>query len=215
MQTQDSNLEKQFITPLGVVRCGLICNETVRLIETKKYENGSAEILATNGHFIEVVSFKIRVPLYNGGTLTDSFGWLFRIKKTTDIPNKIETYCLLEKSNDEISFDTATGEHLDAIQADSNEWTLHIGTEDGEVLNSRAENDDWFPERLKNIVDSSKSITEMKLNGFVTRIPDLMNDEKIHIQYLTAYNQKDEQKVNTWLAVDELKENLENWIGIL
>jgi hypothetical protein len=31
---------------------------------------------------------------------------------------------------------------------------------------------------------------------------------------LTAYDKKDEQKVNTWLAVDEFKGKLENWIGI-
>ena len=147
----------------------------------------------TDKHKIEIVSFETRVPLYNGENLTDSFGWIFRIEKTTDIDEKLETYCLLDKINDEITFDTATGEHLDAIQADSNEWTLHIGTEDGEILNSRAENDDWFPpERLKNKVDFYQSITEMKQNGFVTKIPDLNKGEKIHIQYLTAYDKKDE-----------------------
>lgn len=101
-----------------------------------------------------------------------------------------------------------------ATQADNNDWTLHIGTEDGEILNSRAENDDWFPSRLKNKVDFYQSISEMKQNGFVTKIPDLNKGEKIHIQYLTAYDKKDEQKVNTWLAVDEFKRKLENWIGI-
>ncbi len=214
MTTQITEIKREFKTPLGVVRCGLICSRQDSVIETKKYENGSSEIFKTDGHKIEIVSFKIRVPLYNGDTLTDSFGWIFRIEKTTDIDEKLETYCLLDKINDEITFDTATGEHLDAIQADSNEWTLHIGTEDGEILNSRAEKDDWFPPRLKNKVDFCQSITEMKQNGFVTKIPDLNKGEKIHIQYLTAYDKKDEQKVNTWLAVDEFKRKLENWIGI-
>ena len=35
--------------------------------------------------FDEIVSFKIRVPLYNGKTLTDSFGWIFRIEKTAQL----------------------------------------------------------------------------------------------------------------------------------
>lgn len=146
--------------------------------------------------------------------MTDSFGWIFRIEKTNDIDEKIETYCLLDKINNEITFDTASGENLDAIQVESGIWTLHIGTEDGEVLNSRAENEDWFPPRLKNKVDFYQSISEMKQNGFVTKIPDLKKGEKIHIQYLTSYDKKEEQKVNTWVAVDELKRNLENWIGI-
>lgn len=214
MTTQTTDIKREFKTPLGVVCCGLICNRQNNAIETKKYENGSSEIFKTVGHKIEIVSFKIRVPLYNGDTLTDSFGWIFRIEKTAYIDEKIETYCLLDKTNDEITFDTATGENLNAIQADSNEWTLHIGTEDGEILHSRAENDDWFPPRLKNKVDFYQSISEMKQNGFVTKIPNLNQGEKIHIQYLTAYDKKDEQKVNTWLAVDKFKRKLENWIGI-
>lgn len=214
MTIQTIDINREFKTPLGVVRCGLICNGQYGAIETKKYENGSSEIFKTNGHKIEIVSFKIRVPLYNGDNLTDSLGWILRIEKTAGIDEKIKTYCLLDKINDEITFDTATGEHLDAIQADSNEWTLHIGTEDGEILNSRAKNDDWFPTRLKSNVDLNQSITEMKQNGFVTEIPSLNKGEKIHIQYLTAYDKKDEQKLNTWLAVDEFKRELENWIGI-
>lgn len=212
--TETTKIEQEFRTPLGVVCCGFFCSGTNRPIETKKYENGSSETFITIGHKIELVSFKIRVPLYNGETLTDSSGWIFRIEKTTNIAEKIETYCLLDKSNNKISFDTATGEHLDAIEANSNEWTLHIGTEDGEILNSRAEDDDWFPTRLKNKVDFYQSISEIQQNGFITKIPDLNNGEKIHIQYLTAYDKRNEQKVNTWLAVDEFKRKLENWIGI-
>jgi len=214
MTTQTTDIKREFKTPLGVVRCGIICIGQDNPIETKIYENGSSEIFKTVGHNIEIVSFKIRVPLYSGDNLTDSFGWIFRIEKTADIDEKIETYCLLDSINDKITFDTASGEHLDAIQADNNEWTLHIGTEDGEILNSRAENDDWFPPRLKNKVDFYQSITEMKQNGFVTKIPDLNKEEKIHIQYLTAYDKKEEHKINTWLAVDEFKRKLENWIGI-
>lgn len=214
MTTQKTDIKREFKTPLGIVYCGLICNGRDIVFETKKYENGSSEIFRTDGHRIEIVSFKIRVPLYNGDNLTDSFGWIFRIEKTTNIDEELEAYCLLDKINDEATFDTATGEHLDAIQADSDEWTLHIGTEDGEILNSRAENDDWFPSRLKNEMDFCQSITEMKQNGFVTKIPSLKKGEKIHIQFLAAYDKKDEQKVNTWLAVDEFKRKLENWIGI-
>jgi hypothetical protein len=126
----------------------------------------------------------------------------------------LEAYCMLSSHLGSTEFDSATGEHLDVIQADNSEWTLHIGTEDGEVLNARAENDDWFPSRLKNDVDFCQSITEMKQNGLITKIPHLNKGEKLHIQYLIAYDKKDESKVNTWLAVDESKRNLENWIGL-
>jgi hypothetical protein len=214
MKTQSDNIEREFSTPLGIVRCGFFCTPNIKAVNTNTYEKGSSEIYKTDGYKIEIISFKIKVPLYNGETLTDSLGWIFRIEKMTDFEEEIEIYCLLDKINDEVTYDIATGEHLDAIQVYNNEWTLHIGTEDGEILNSRADNKDWFPSRLKNKVDIYESITEMKKNGFITKLPDLNKGERIHIQYLTAYDKKNDQKVNTWLAVDILKKDIENWIGL-
>jgi hypothetical protein len=69
MTTQTTDIKREFQTPLGVVCCGLICNRQDRAIDTKKYENGSSEIFKTYGHKIEIVSFKIKVPLYNGDTI--------------------------------------------------------------------------------------------------------------------------------------------------
>jgi hypothetical protein len=104
MTIETTVIKREFKTPIGVVRCGFICNRYVSAVETKKYENGSSEIFKTDEHKIEIVSFKIRIPLYNGDTLTDSFGWIFRIEKISDIDEKIETYCLLDKINNEIAF---------------------------------------------------------------------------------------------------------------
>ncbi len=81
MTTQTNAIKREFKTPLGVGCCGLICNGQGSAIETKKYENGSLEIFKTVGYKIEIVSLKIRVPLYNGDNLTDSFGLIFRIEK--------------------------------------------------------------------------------------------------------------------------------------
>ena len=83
-----------------------------------------------------------------------------------------------------------------------------------EVLNSRAENEDDFPLRLANKVNFYESITKLQPNGFKTEIPELEKFEKLHIQYLMAYDKRDTANVNTWLAVDEFKRKLENWIGI-
>jgi hypothetical protein len=188
--------------------------ELMILLNLKKYENGSSEIFKANGYQVEVISFKIKIPLYNGDLLNDGSGWIFRIEKVSEVDEKLKTYCLLDKKDNKIVFDIATGENLDAIQADDGEWTLHIGTEDGEILRWRAEANDWFPIRIKDEVDFYKSVSEMRQNGFVTNVPSLRKGEKMHIQYLAAYDRSDDQKVNTWLAVDESKRNLENWIGI-
>jgi hypothetical protein len=214
MTTQSTKMEHEFETPLGIIRCGVSPDGIENSNEVRRLENGDSQVFKTKGHEIEFVSFKLKVPLYNGDTLTDSCGWIFRIEKTTDVAEKLVTYCLLGKINSKVTFDTATGENLDAIQVDNDEWTLHMGTEDSEILNSRAEVDDWFPVRLKSILAFGQSITEMRQNGFVTNIPALNKGEKMHIQYLTAYDKQDEQKVNTWLAVDEPKRKLENWVGL-
>lgn len=82
------------------------------------------------------------------------------------------------------------------------------------MMNSRANCNDWFPERLKNKHDFYISITKMLREGFETEIPNLMAGEKIYIQYLTAYDKQTKDSVRTWLAVDLLKSDLEKWIGI-
>jgi len=81
-------------------------------------------------------------------------------------------------------------------------------------MNSRAEMNDWFPARLKNMVDFYQSITKMKKEGFETVIPGLKIGETLHIHFLTAYDKANSDSVNSWLAVDESKRKLENWIGI-
>ncbi|MEZ4799738.1 MAG: hypothetical protein R2809_08195 [Flavobacteriales bacterium] len=214
MPERTSSINQEFNTPLGVVRCGFDCDGQVQLMERRKYENGISKVYKTEAHQIEIVSFKINFASYNGAALTDSSGWIFKIEKNSDLEESIEVYCLLDKVNDEVEFDYAGGEHLDAIKGENDEWTLHIGTEDGDALHSRAQNDDWFPRRIQNMVDNYKSITQVKQNGFVTKIPHLKQGEKIHVQYLTAYDKRDDQRVNTWLAVEQSKKMLEKWIGM-
>lgn len=213
--TQNKIIEQQFESPLGIVRCGIKCDSfDMNLVEKKKYKNGQSEIYTTIGHKIEFISFKIKLPLYNGETVTDGCGWVFRVKKINNISELIEIYCILDSEVEGLESYSNCGEHLDAIRNDNQFWTLHIGTEDGEILNSRAEIDDWFPLRLKGSVNFNKSITAIKNNSLLTVIPKLNKGEKIHIQYLTAYDKHENDKVNTWLAVDEFKHKLEDWIGL-
>ena len=58
----------------------------------------------------------------------------------------------------------------------------------------KSRNDDWFPPGQKNSVGLHQSITEMKQNGFITKIPNLNKGEKLHIQYVTAYDRNDKKK---------------------
>jgi len=208
-------INRTFKTPIGHVVCGLRTDSSdIETIGTKEYENGKSVSYQTNGHKIELIEFNIKQPLYNGETVMDSNGWIWRIERINESKGKLKLSCVLTDYPDKVDFDTATGEHLDAIEVNDDEWTLHIGTEDGEILNSRAKSNDWFPKRLENKVDFYQSITKMLKEGFETEIPDLRVGEQIHIQYLSAYDKNNPESVNTWLAVDEFKRKLEIWIGI-
>lgn len=208
-------IDNTFETPLGEVVCELTTDSSdVENIGGKEYENGKSVSYKIGGHNVELIEFKIKQPLYNGETVKDSKGWIWRIEKIHEKNDNLKLRCTLTNYPNNVDFDSATGEHLDAIEASDNEWKLHIGTEDGEVLNSRAESNDWFPERLKNKVGFCRSITNMLEEGFETKIPELRIGEQIHIQYLSAYAPKNTESNSTWLAVDEFKRKLENWIGI-
>jgi hypothetical protein len=208
-------IHRTYKSPIGQVTCGLTTDSAnIATVGTKEYENGNSVTFETSGHKIELIEFKIRQPLNNGETVADSNGWIWRINKIQHSDEKLQLSCVLTDYQDNVTFDIATGEHLDAIEANNDDWTLHIGTEDGEMLNTRADSNDWFPARLKNKTDFYQSITRMVKEGFETEIPDLRIGEKIHIQYLTAYEKQDTESVNTWLAVDEFKSKLEKWIGI-
>jgi len=207
-----------FETPLGQVVCGIDSTSSIiEFITTNNYENGQSETFRIGGYKIELIEFKIRQPLYNGENVTDSKGWIWRIEKVENSVVKLEIKCELTNPIYEVEFDSASGEHLDAIVARNKHWSLHIGTEDGEIMNSRAETNDWFPKRHKNKVNFYQSITEMNKNGFVTKIPDLRIGEKLHIQFICAFDKiiEETNHGSTCLAVDEFKRKLENWIGII
>lgn len=208
-------IESTFVTPLGKVVCTLTSSTSdIVHISTTAYKNGTSMSYKIKGHHVELIEFKIRQPLHNGETVKGTHGWIWRIENIGDVANKLMLHCFLTNPSEHINFDVNSGEHLDAIEASDHEWTLHIGTEDGEMIHTRATVDDGFPKRLKDTVDFDRSITKTFPHGFETEIPALHIGEHIHIQYLIAYDKSDSDAVNTWLAVDALKSDLEDWIGV-
>jgi hypothetical protein len=146
---------------------------------------------------------------------TDCQGWLWRISKEKSANEKIELQC--KRTDFPAGIELGgydCGEHLDAIAFNNNNWKLHIGTEDGEVLQQRALDDDWMPTRYSDELGFYHSFTSIESNGLITKVPELIEGERIHFHYITAYDKYRSDTANTWLAVDESKRRLENWIGI-
>jgi len=208
-------IEQSFPTPIGTVNCGLTCTDSkIAIVGYNTYDNGKSIVYNTASYIIEIITFKQRLPLYNGESVKDCQGWVWRIIKENAKSERIKLHCSLNVSANSVLIGSDSGEHLDAVAASNDKWTVHIGTEDGEVMHARALIDDWMPTRYVDELDFTKSFTSLKLNGFITHVPELTVGERIHFHYLTAYDEFNETKVNTWLAVDEFKRELENWIGV-
>lgn len=106
------------------------------------------------------------------------------------------------------------------MEIENDTHQLHMGTEDGEVLQARAETSNWMPNRFKKEFGFDRSFTEYKDFGFRTAIPDLFKHEKVYFHFLVATNPvrqssqyPDERDVSTWYAVDQFKEFLDEKVG--
>ncbi len=208
-------IEQSFPTPIAMVVCGLSSDQDIlKITDRIQHDNGESVVFQTSSHTIELITFKQRMPLYNGRSVEDCKGWIWRITKDNADDETLELHCSLTDCVEGLTSGSDPGEHLDSIIADNKEWMLHIGTEDGEVMHFRALNDDWMPLRFKDRLGFSESFTHLQLNGMVTPVPELTAGERIHFHYLTAFDKYNEIVLNTWFAVDAFKRQLENWVGV-
>lgn len=138
--------------------------------------------------------------------------------KINDKREALKITCKIIAENINSEFDTASGEHLDAVEAYNEKWQVYLGTEDSEVMYSRILENDWLPIRFKSEFSFHKSMPTY-LDGYVgfeTKIPPLKKNENVHVQYLSAIDVYDGEgkNINSWIAVNEFKKDLENRIGI-
>ncbi|MCC6412923.1 MAG: hypothetical protein IT270_14760 [Saprospiraceae bacterium] len=65
------------------------------------------------------------------------------------------------------------------------------------------------------IEKTNSAIETLEIKCTLTDPPnDIIFGEQIYIQYLSAYDNCNDDNVNPWLAVEEYKGTLEKWIGI-
>ncbi len=141
-----------------------------------------------------------------------SRGWRIFIEKKSNHTENLKIFCKLLNNNPEMNWDYASGENLDSVVIENDTEILHIGTEDGDAMKFRAENDDWFPVRLKNEISLEKPITNYIDFGFESRIPDLAINEQFYLHFLisTAKSDKsDKENISTWIEVDRSKKELD------
>lgn len=204
MRLEKNNIDV-FETNLGSVflNVNLLPKFKIKKLEKLKF-------IETKGHQIEVITFDtIKQWLGRENSIDKSMGWILRIRKKNEIREKITIECSLVSKNKKTSSEIDVGEHLDSLHFENETDVLSIGTEDGEMMKYRSENEDWMPLRFKESLgyqsNSEFSFTNYLDTGLETKVPELIKGEKIYFHYLIATKKKKDLKkddISTNIAVD-------------
>ena len=189
-------------------------------------------LLTTASHKIILQSFQLpnefRSNSYDPPEKVESLtGWRWFVEKINDADEQLSIFCQLINPQADASCASDSGEDLDAIEIENKTYHLHIGTEDSEILRSRANFSDLMLKRFEKLLGwrcdenscSEYSFTEYIDFGFKTNIPKLLKGENIYFHFLVATNpiklSLEDSKysdVLTWLAVDRTKKYLDEYL---
>ena len=92
-----------------------------------------------------------------------------------------------------------TGEGLISLAFENDTFKLSIGTEDEDYLISRAKMNNWMPTRFQT---TDCYTIDYEKNGIQISLPNLKKEDKIQIQFITAWSQP-EYPESTWFAVEQ------------
>jgi hypothetical protein len=98
------------------------------------------------------------------------------------------------------------GEYFEAVSFESNSGALTIGTNDTEYLGIRASNNDWLPNRWKNLfgyeVDGRFSPVKQIQDGILTTFPTVYKKEKLQVSYTMSWTSSLDDSFDTKKAAD-------------
>ena len=205
-------LKDDYKTKLGTIRNWVESNLGDAMVQ-------GDHTIKTLGHLISLQKFELKKEWFvDAMDIESSQGWRWHIEKINDTTETLHIYCKLINPTKDTSFGGSSGQYLDAIEIENKTEQLHIGTEDGEIMQSRAEKSDWMPNRFKEKLSDYYSFTEYIDYGFKTVVPHLTPGEKIYFHFLIATNTikpslefQDERDISTWFAVDKHKPFLDKY----
>ena len=200
-------------TPLGPVSCNL--RSSLPLVP------GTDDLSRVSGGLlIRLESFDLPTN-WNQGFYPDPLQidggrcWRWFFECVSENIARVDLHCGL----DDISaafWDAATGENLAAVEYKLSGSTLHIGTEDDQLLYGRTTYPEGgFPMRFKDELGLpspfSQQLIELDRSGVNIHIPQLLIGEILYFHLLAAHV-VDEQEGDSWLAVDRSKKDLDGWL---
>jgi len=166
--------------------------------------------------------FKIHEPigLPEKFSIDGYSGWAIIAEKTKDINEDL--FIKLEAKVLERDFQTdfASGEDLEAIEIQTDDLKLYLGTEDGIALHNRSETNLMFPKRFSEkfpLYDKHwESVVRINDFGISIKLPELNLGEKIYFHLLSSWKYGSSSKdISAWAAVDALYIDLKSLINSL
>jgi hypothetical protein len=218
-----------FETKLGSLSCSLSSNVIGSFpARSTPSDKGSRTVITTAGHFIEMYAFPLQTDWLAQADMSveSSHGWIWKITKINDVKEHLRIELKLNNADTGIIGSVQSGEFLDAITFENETQHLSLGTEDNEVMQIRARENDWMPARLEKALKiwepGTPTFTNYTESGFESFVPELLENERIYFHFLAAGNSRkksadypDEDDGSTWYAVDQPKKNLLKWLNIL
>jgi hypothetical protein len=218
-----------FETKLGSLSCALTSDAAGAFpARSTPSGKGSRTVITTAGHFIEMYAFPLQTDWLAEADMSveSSNGWIWKITKINDVKEQLRIELKLNDAAAGTTGSVQSGEFLDALTFENETQQLSLGTEDNEVMQIRARENDWMPARLEKALKlwepGTPAFTNYTETGFESFIPELLENERIYLHFLAAGNSRkkstdypDEDDGSTWYAVDQPKKNLLKWLNIL
>jgi hypothetical protein len=161
-----------------------------------KLANGGCLISYANSNVIlELALCEPTIRLPEHMDVEKVFGIVWRIKPLTEnIRCRFITKIKIEKFNG----GPDSGEDLDAITWDVDQYRATLGTQDNIAIVRRSINNDLMP----NGIYDYEFINYLK-NGLQVNIPNLIKNDITQVHFVVVWNKrKDEDDVSTWFAAD-------------
>jgi hypothetical protein len=97
-----------------------------------------------------------------------------------------------------------SGEGLEARTWVNEQWKVTIGTEDREYLTARAKTGMWMSQKFAAAIEATtEEIVQMTLDSISINLPEISDGQCCQVHFVIASNQRIEEDISTWLAVDQ------------
>jgi hypothetical protein len=206
----------QFETPFGVVCTWLENSRGNSYISTDQVFN------QYKAHKVTLMSAEFRNEwLPEGFSIESSIIWRWYIEKANELEENLTICCKLIDQKQNVYCGGSSGQYVQAFELQNDTHHAYIGTEDGELMQYRAEQNDWMPNRFKDVLSEEFSFIEDLDCGFKVNVPKLLMGEKIYFHFLVAVDKirphktiPNEVDESTWLAVTFQKSILDDYLNV-